>query len=204
MTDAAAIRESILDQAQELFRRFSYGKTTMADIAGAVGMSAANLYRYFDAKEEIAIQVSRRCMYEDEDIGREIIRSPEPSAARKLGRLVREIALSKYDRFEGDPYMQEIIQICAANRGDVMDMHIASLTGMIQSVLDQGLESGEFEPVDGDNDAFKVLLALAGPWYPAVSSTFTREQVEMFCEQLLKLLLKGLLARSKNVMLEQK
>ena len=195
MTDLAATREHILDQAQELFRRFSYGKTTMADIAGAVGMSAANLYRYFDAKEEIAIQVSRRCTFEDEDIGHEIIRSPEPSASRKLERLVREIALRKYDRFKGDPYMQEIIQICATNRGDVMDMHMASLTGMIQAVLDQGFEAEEFEPIDGDNDALKVLLALAGTWYPAVSSSFTREQVDEFCGQITKLLLKGLLAR---------
>ncbi len=195
MSDLAVTREHILDQAQDLFRRFSYGKTTMADIARTVGMSAANLYRYFDAKEEIAIQVSKRCMFEDEDIGREIIRSSEPLASAKLERLVREIALTKYDRFQGDPYMQEIIQICATNRGDVMDMHMASLTSMIQEVLDQGLASGEFEPIDGDNDAFKVLLALAGPWYPAVSSNFTREQVDVFCGQITKLVLKGLLSR---------
>ncbi len=196
MTDMAATREHILDQAQGLFRRFSYGKTTMADIAGTVGMSAANLYRYFDAKEEIAIQVSQRCMYEDEDIGREIIRSAEPSAAVKLERLILKIALHKYDRFKGDPFMQEIIQICATNRGDVMDMHMASLTAMIQDVLDQGLAAGEFEPVDGDNDAFKVLLALAGAWYPAVSVNFSREQIDAFCGQLTKLVLKGLLART--------
>ena len=198
MPDAAITREHILDQAEGLFRRFSYGKTTMADIAGAVGMSAANLYRYFDAKEEIAIQVSQRCMYEDEDIGRDIIRSAEPSASAKLERLVREIALNKYDRFQGDPFMQEIIQICATNHGDVMDMHMASLTGMIQEVLDQGIASGEFEPIDGDNDAFKVLIALAGPWYPAVSSNFTRDQIDVFCGQITKLLLKGLLSRQER------
>lgn len=195
MTDVAVIREHIVDQAESLFRRFSYGKTTMADIARAVGMSAANIYRYFDAKEEIAIQVSQRCMYEDEDVGREIIRSAEPSASRKLERLIREIALKKYDRFQEDPYLQEIIQICATNRNDVMQMHMASCTAMIQEVLDQGFAAGEFEPIDGDNDAFKVLLALAGPWYPAVSSNFTRDQVDAYCGQITKLLLKGLLAR---------
>jgi hypothetical protein len=91
--------------------------------------------------------------------------------------------------------MHDIIQICAANRGDVMDMHMGSLTAMIQEVLEQGFATGEFEPIDGDNDAFKVLIALAGPWYPAVSSSFTREEIESFCGQLMKLLLKGLLAR---------
>jgi AcrR family transcriptional regulator len=196
MSDLVATREHILDQAQGLFRRFSYGKTTMADIAGAVSMSAANLYRYFDAKEEIAIQVSQRCLYEDEDIGREIIRSAEPSATVKLERLIREISLHKYDRFQDDPYMQEIIQICATNRRETMDTHMASCTAMIQEVLDLGLASGEFEPVDGDNDAFKVLLALAGAWYPAVSMMFSREQIDAYCGQLTKLVLKGLLSRS--------
>lgn len=195
MSDPTLVRERVLDEAQNLFRRFGYGKTTMADIAGAVNMSAANLYRYFDAKEEIAVLMSQRCLYEDEDLGRQVTRSAEPSAAKKLEKLVRTIALHKYDRFQNDPYMQEIIQICATNRRELMDMHMASCTALIQEVLDQGIAAGEFEPIDGDNDAFKVLLALAGPWYPAVSSQFTRNQVDDFCAQITKLLLKGLLAR---------
>jgi len=193
----AAVRERVLDQAEELFRRYGYGKTTMADIARSVDMSAANLYRYFDAKEEIAVLMSQRCMYQDEDAGRAVIRTAEPSAAKKLSALIRTVALQKYDRFRDDPYLHEIIQICALNRRETMDMHMASCVALIQEVLDQGRASGEFEPIEGDGsgDAFKVLLTLAGAWYPIVSALFTREQIQDYCGQISQLLLKGLLAR---------
>lgn len=193
----AEVRERVLDEAEELFRRYGYGKTTMADIARSVGMSAANLYRYFDAKEEIAVLMSQRCMYEDEDAGRTVIRSAEPSAARKLEKLVRDIALQKYDRFQDDPYLHEIIQICAVNRRETMDMHMASCVALLQEVLDQGRATGEFHAIEGDGsgDGFKVLLTLAGAWYPAVSSLFSREQIEDYCNQITQVLLKGLLVR---------
>jgi len=42
-----------MDAARGRFRTYGPGKTTMAEIAGDVGMSAANLYRYFDNKHEL-------------------------------------------------------------------------------------------------------------------------------------------------------
>ena len=41
------IKAEILTVAQERFRNFGYGKTTMAEIDYDVHMSASNLYRYF-------------------------------------------------------------------------------------------------------------------------------------------------------------
>jgi len=46
-------RQLILDAAFERFGHYGYNKTTMVEIAQDVGMSAANLYRYFENKQEI-------------------------------------------------------------------------------------------------------------------------------------------------------
>ncbi|MGO6907884.1 helix-turn-helix domain-containing protein, partial [Rhizobium ruizarguesonis] len=37
----------ILDAAERLFRHYGYSKTTVADIARDLGMSPANIYRFF-------------------------------------------------------------------------------------------------------------------------------------------------------------
>jgi AcrR family transcriptional regulator len=52
---AEDMRERILVVAEEHFRRVGYGKTAVADIAGALGMSPANIYRFFSSKSAIMI-----------------------------------------------------------------------------------------------------------------------------------------------------
>ena len=56
-------RAAILNAAQRLFRRQSYHKTTLAQIARAAGMSTANLYVYFDSKLDILYAVYEPWMH---------------------------------------------------------------------------------------------------------------------------------------------
>lgn len=48
-----SIRDEILKQAQQLFRQFGVKKTTMEDIAKAMGKGKSTLYYYYCSKEEI-------------------------------------------------------------------------------------------------------------------------------------------------------
>ena len=76
------VREQILDAAQQRFEVFGLGKTTMAEIAEDTGMSAANLYRYFENKQDIAGACACRCMNEGLDLLRATLRdSPARCAA---------------------------------------------------------------------------------------------------------------------------
>ena len=46
-TDPAEVRARILEVEEEHFRRVGYHKTSVADIACELGMSPANVYRFF-------------------------------------------------------------------------------------------------------------------------------------------------------------
>jgi AcrR family transcriptional regulator len=46
-------RQCILVAAWDLFRQVGFRKTTVADIAGALGMSSANIYRFFASKDAL-------------------------------------------------------------------------------------------------------------------------------------------------------
>lgn len=53
-------REAILDAAQACFVRTGFHRTTMQDVAREAGMSAGNLYRYFDSKDALVAGLAER------------------------------------------------------------------------------------------------------------------------------------------------
>ena len=57
-TDAR--REGFLDAAQAIFQELSFEKASMSAIAERVGSSKATLYRYFESKEALFLELVRR------------------------------------------------------------------------------------------------------------------------------------------------
>src|SRR5258706_13944502 len=55
-------REQILRAAGEHFRHYGYRKTTVADLAKAIGLSSAYIYKFFDSKQAIGESVCIQCM----------------------------------------------------------------------------------------------------------------------------------------------
>ena len=89
-TKADDTRARIMDTAEALFRRLGYAKTAVADIAGELRMSPANVYRFFPSKNAIVEAICRRCLSEVENRAWAVARSKMP-AAQRLERLILEI-----------------------------------------------------------------------------------------------------------------
>lgn len=71
----------ILNAAERCFARAGFHRTTMADIAGEAGMSAGNLYRYFDSKDEVVAQLCARDRAEIAQGFIAMVAAPDPFAA---------------------------------------------------------------------------------------------------------------------------
>src|SRR3979411_3053437 len=82
-------RARIMETAETLFRRLGFAKTTVADIAGELKMSPANVYRFFSAKNAIIEAICQRCLGELEEKAWAVARS-RGSAAERIERLVLE------------------------------------------------------------------------------------------------------------------
>src|ERR1700680_4596082 len=83
-------RARIMETAETLFRRLGFAKTAVADIAGELKMSSANVYRFFPSKNAIIEAICQRCLGELEDKAWAVARSRDPAPAR-LERLFLEI-----------------------------------------------------------------------------------------------------------------
>jgi AcrR family transcriptional regulator len=55
-------RLRIMQVAEALFRRLGFAKTAVADIAGELGMSPANVYRFFPSKNAIVEAICQRLL----------------------------------------------------------------------------------------------------------------------------------------------
>ena len=73
-------RQDILDRAWELFRARPWAELTMSDVAEAAGLSKAALYRYFETKEALFLEV------EAARLGEWLRRRSEPSSTDCRGR----------------------------------------------------------------------------------------------------------------------
>jgi len=141
------VRERILVTAERLFREIGYQKTTVADIAKALRMSPANVYRFFDSKKSINAGVARRLMGEVEGAS-QTIAAGRQSATKRLRELLATIHRMNSDRYVGDSKMHDMVAVAMEENWDVCKAHMECITGAIATVIADGVESGEFRAPD--------------------------------------------------------
>src|SRR3984893_14747294 len=140
-------RERILVVAERLFRELGYQKTTVGDIAKALHMSPANVYRFFDSKKAIHEGVARIMMGEVEAAAQAIAAGSGPAAVR-LRELLKTVHRMNSERYIGDSKLHEMVEIAMDENWEVCVAHMERITQTISVVIAEGAASGEFEAPD--------------------------------------------------------
>ncbi len=161
------VRERILLKAERLFREIGYQKTTVADIAKALQMSPANVYRFFDSKKSINAGVARRLMGEVEEASKAIA-AKRGSAATRLRELLTTIHRMNSDRYVGDSKMHEMVACAMEENWDVCKAHMECLVGEISQVISSGVASGEFHVPDVGVAALCICASMVRFFHPQI------------------------------------
>lgn len=160
-------RRLILDKAKELIGRLGFKKTTMEDIARALGMGKASLYYYFNSKEDILREIIES---EGEKL-REMIEKEIKKAKNAKDKLKRyAITRFKFLRQLGIYYttikdeLYKNLDFIERERRkfDAFDFNV------IKSILDEGVKDGEFKPIDTEYYAYLLLVAIRALELPVV------------------------------------
>jgi len=188
-------RERIREAAEARFRRHGFGKTTMAEIAADCGMSAANLYRYFEGKADLGAAIAERCLAEQAERLRAVVRADGPTAAGKLETFVVEAFDHVYAQLADEPMMAELVQFIARERKDLIRDHkLGTLGALVAEILAEGNRTGEFAVDDVEATARTVLLATFAFHAPFLFLTglFERDRMEAMARDTARLLVRGL------------
>ena len=190
--DQAETRTRILNAAEERFRTYGYGKTTMAEIATDVDMSAANLYRFFENKLDIGAALAQRCFAEREKMILEVVNDSELSAAQKLEGLVLAILRHTHGQFSSEPKMNELVEIIITKRQDLVQGKIERDQQLVMEILQQGQQAGDFVIDDLNKSAEAVRNATVKFCMPLFMFMYPLDEFERMAKEVVHLLLKGL------------
>ena len=140
-------RARIVETAEALFRRLGFAKTAVADIAAELGMSPANVYRFFDSKNAIVEEICRRCLAEVEEKAWAVARS-KASAAQRLERLILEILAYHKENFVIEHRVNELVVAAIEQSWDTIRAHNNTVNNVVEVILRDGIAAGELDPVD--------------------------------------------------------
>ena len=125
---------------------FGYQKTTVADIAKALKMSPANVYRFFDSKKAINEAVAERLMREVEDAIDAIAAAPGP-AAERLRAMIADHAPHERLALHRRPAHARDGGAALSESWEVVHGHIERKGEIFERVVREGIEIGRVRAV---------------------------------------------------------
>lgn len=153
-------RVQILDAAEARYRDVGYEKTTMAEIASDVGMSAANLYRYFKNKHEIGYACAQRCMQDRIEVLREIVKLSTLDPAVKLRQYVIASFDTTFENAGQDAKLDGLVQRILGENRELVIEKIEQQISLITEILHEGVEQNVFDIDDVSATARNIQTSI--------------------------------------------
>jgi AcrR family transcriptional regulator len=190
-------RARIMDTAEALFRRLGYAKTAVADIAAELGMSPANIYRFFPSKNAIVEAICRRCLGELDEKAWAAARSKVPAATR-LERLVLENLRYHLENFTTEKRVHDIVLIAIDDNWEAIRAHKGVIRNAIELILRDGVDAGEFIPLDASETAQVIMRSLIAFMHPLVIAQMLEddENLEAAARDTVQFLIRAIAKRS--------
>jgi AcrR family transcriptional regulator len=186
----------IIETADALFRRLGFAKTAVADIAAELDMSPANIYRFFASKNAIVEAICQRHLGIIENEAWSVARSRAPAATR-LERLFLEILAYHKRNFLSDQRVLDIVMVAIEHSWDTIHAHKDVVRTVTELILRDGIEAGEFDPVDPRETAELIMRSLVCFTHPVLIGECLEEgqDVEAEARKTIRFLLRAFIPR---------
>jgi len=165
--EAPDTRTTIVETARVHLRRFGEDRMTIIGIAREMGMSHANVYRYFPSKTAIVEAVLDRWLSRVESLIGEIA-SRDATAAERIEALVIEIHRKRRAKFKQEPELYESFRRVIVSRSHAVARRQEKIKATFAQMIREGIKAGEFRPVDPEEAATLLDDATAFFLHPAV------------------------------------
>jgi AcrR family transcriptional regulator len=174
------IRESIVNAASDIFSKYGYKKTTMDDIALALGKGKSSIYYYFRNKEEIFQAV----------LEQEVILLKSKLQKAVITRMKGfESMINFYDAVKNE-YLSQF-EFIERIRYKYDQEEIA----VVQGILEEGVEKGDFRIENPFLASVVIVTSMKGFEIPLFITGKKGQDIEQIVDKLLKMLFNGILKK---------
>jgi TetR/AcrR family transcriptional repressor of the ameABC operon len=182
---AEETREDILNTAEALFRERGIAKCSIADVAQALSMSPANVFKHFHSKSALADAICERHI--SRMIGRfETLDEPAP-APERLEIVVRKLMEAHLQDLRDNPYLFEMIFIMSEADLPSGQHYKELIEGLFAKLVRHGVESGVYRCGDACDTSRYVAAAFSSVLHPALLMKSDAEELRDRCAGLARL-----------------
>jgi AcrR family transcriptional regulator len=159
-------RSCILACAWDQFRQLGY-RTTIADIAGKLGMSSANIYRFFPSKQALSEAVCASVLSA-------LVAAAHAAAQGEgaSGQHIRAVLLTLYrgmrDQMLNDKRVHEVVDVAMQESWPSIDVFLAQCAALVGELIARGQRDGEFGPGDPAMLGMLTLQATVAMHHPTM------------------------------------
>jgi AcrR family transcriptional regulator len=184
--------------AEDVLRRFGPAKANVVDVARALGVSHAAVYRHVTTKAELRDLVVGRWVEATIAPLRTIAASSGP-APKRLRQLFDALIAVKRSRAADDPELFAAYRTLAADAQSVVTALVDELVELSAMVIRSGVKEGTFRTVDPVAAARAVLFATSRFHHPAHAAEWLDPAIDAAYNDVWQLLMNGLrVAKSRG------
>ncbi|HEY0779283.1 MAG TPA: TetR family transcriptional regulator [Gemmatirosa sp.] len=189
--DAPLTRDRVLATAEEVIRRFGPAKATVVDVARALGVSHAAVYRHVATKAELRDLVVGRWVEATMPPLRAVVDRPGP-APERLRALFITLISGKRRRATNDPELFAAYRTLAVDARSVVAAHLDELVALTAAIIRSGVEDGTFRTVDPVVAGRAMLSATFRFHHPSHAAEWVDPAIDAAFDDVWQLLMAGL------------
>ncbi|AIC28756.1 MULTISPECIES: TetR family transcriptional regulator [Rhizobium] len=161
---AEETREDILSMAEMLFRERGYVAVSIADIAGALNMSPANVFKHFRSKVALVDAIAGRHL--DNAAERFIPLDQDMPAKEQLLRFVLRLLEGHLQDIQKSPYIFEMVLSTIEAKLEAGNRYRACIEEKLGEIIRKGMAEGRYHCRDPEHAAHTVADVLACVLHP--------------------------------------
>jgi AcrR family transcriptional regulator len=173
----ALVENEILDRAADLFAERGFKGTSLQDVADALGMSRTALYYYMSSKEAILGRLVENLSGRDAK-ALEGIRRRNDDPIDRLRAMAREVANNASSNPKQTRILVENRHHLPPDLAETDRKAERTIVKSIESVLEEGIRSGDFRPVETRPAALAIIgMCIWTAWWISPSAGATPDEI---------------------------
>ncbi|MFC0332817.1 TetR family transcriptional regulator [Paenibacillus sepulcri] len=192
INDLPLTKETILDAAEQVLRRFGPDKTSVVDVARALQVSHGTIYRHFPSKAALREAVTERWLHQISDPLATISIQSEGMAAERLRLWFETLVQSKRKYAAEDPEMFAMYTAVTLESVDMIKSHIHNLILQVSRIIERGMQLLEFKSGEPELMANAMFIATSRFHHPAHAYEWSLSTIDQEFDAVWDLLLSGI------------
>ncbi|MCX8999615.1 TetR family transcriptional regulator [Rhizobiaceae bacterium BDR2-2] len=181
---AEETRQDVLDMAESVFRENGFSGTTIADIASALDMSPANVFKHFRSKTALAEAIAER--HVETLVGTlEGIDTSLPTLER-LGHFVRRLMESHLRSLRQSPCLFEIVLMTSGNEMACGRRYKELLESRFVDMVRLGADEGVYFCEDVEKTARCISACFACVLHPVFLARYKADELRTRCDEVIE------------------